>query len=99
MNVEPGTNLQGAPPAMIVSPDIRWSRTGDGGLLLDIKTSKYYSLNSIGAIIWEGLATGSTLDEIAGKLHEQFRAPREQVQSDLTEFVQSLERRGVITYA
>jgi Coenzyme PQQ synthesis protein D (PqqD) len=100
MNIEPGTIPQREPRrAMIVSPDIRWNLTDEGGLLLDIKTSKYYSLNSIGAVIWDGLVAGSTIDELAGRVRERFHASRDQVQSDVTAFVQSLEQKGVISYA
>jgi len=99
MNAPKTTSQQGLRRTMTVSPDVRWSRTDDGGLLLDIKTSKYYSLNSVGATIWEGLATGATVDEVACKVREQFGASGDQVQSDLISFVQALEQKGVITYA
>ena len=96
MNAPKTTSQQGLRRTMTVSPDVRWSRTDDGGLLLDIKTSKYYSLNSVGATIWEGVRAGRTAEEISRDISRKFEAPLDTVQRDTAAFLTDLLAEGIL---
>lgn len=68
----------------------------DGAVLLDLKGGKYYSLNIVGATIWNKAQEGYTLAGILEHLKSEFSAPPAQLHEDLTTFVKGLEKKGLV---
>lgn len=54
-----------------------------GKALLDTNSSQYYKLNETAALVWEQLADGSTIAELADKVCERFDVQRIQAVTDL----------------
>ena len=48
------------------------------------------SLNEAGALLWQRLEKGCSLEELAGVLVEEYALPVEQAQADAAEFVEKL---------
>ena len=56
----------------VISPDTACAVVEDGAVLLHMRTRRYYSLNETGATIWQLLTDHVPIDEIAGRLAEQY---------------------------
>jgi len=70
--------------------------TEDGGVLVDLHHNIYYTLNHSGLAIWKSLEGGATQEDAARALASQFRLTPEAAQDAVAEFVQTLEREGLI---
>ena len=55
-----------------------------------------YTLNELGAFIWERLETPTSAAELQDDILEDFDVDAATVQSDLTIFIQELERIGAV---
>ena len=88
------------PNAMwLVSPDVRSTYSEDGAVLLDIGKGLCYSLNLVGARMWltiDASQTGITLDGILGALETHFSVPRQELETDIAEYLDKLERMGLV---
>ena len=85
-----------------VSPHARATIDVDGGVLLDIEKGLCYSLNLVGAKIWLAIESGNgqtTFENIVNALTLQFTVPREQLVRDTDEYLQDLEKKGLIKVA
>ncbi len=83
----------------LVSPDVRATYTEDGAVLLDIGKGLCYSLNVVGARMWltiDASQTGITLDGIVGALETHFNVPRQELETDIAEYLDKLERMALV---
>jgi hypothetical protein len=65
-------------------------------VLLNTVTNKYYSLNEVGARVWNLLAEGKILKEAHTALLEEFEVDSPQLEQDILELVQHLRENGLI---
>jgi hypothetical protein len=81
------------------SPPVLLQRLPDGGVLFDATTEVYYSLNSVGARVWELLADGvGSLDDLCLALLDEYPdADLVTVQADVEELLAELTRFGFLT--
>jgi hypothetical protein len=70
--------------------DVLAQKAGDTLVLLTPDTGEYYTLNEVGARIWELVDGTVTVAEIAGVLAEEYEAPIEQIQADTLELLAEL---------
>lgn len=85
--------------AWAISPHVRSTIDADGGVLLDIEKGLCYSLNIAGAKIWKAIESGAgeaTFTDIVALLADQFTVPPEQLAQDVDEYLQDLEKKGLI---
>lgn len=54
------------------------------------------TLNDTGALIWQALEQGRSLDEIVGLLTAEYAISEEEARSDAVEFIEKLSRVGCI---
>jgi Coenzyme PQQ synthesis protein D (PqqD) len=64
--------------------------------MLDIQQGQILHLNPMGSVIFMRLEQGETESKIIDEIAQEFRMRPEIVQKDLSEFLLSLERRGLI---
>ncbi|MGD8237409.1 MAG: PqqD family protein [Armatimonadota bacterium] len=69
---------------------------GSEGVLLDLDSKEYYSLNKTAMVIWNLLAEERTLPEMAEALHKQFRVSMDDAHASADRFVQSLAEGGLV---
>ncbi|MCI0724139.1 MAG: PqqD family protein [Acidobacteria bacterium] len=84
--------------AWTISPDVRSTQSEDGAVLLDIKQGLCFSLNVVGAKVWEKLATsqtGTTLARLVSDLAPQFAVSVDQLTTDLEHYLGELEAKGL----
>lgn len=76
------------------------SHQGDAALvLLDPESGQYYTLDEVGARIWE-LADGTrSASEIAETLEQEFDAPPETIRADLLDLLQELSSSDLVVDA
>ena len=67
---------------------------GDGAAILDTVANRYYSLNTVGSIIWESLPQPS--GDIAAALVARFGVDPARAASDVQALLSDLKREGLI---
>ena len=76
------------------------SATRDGRtILLDLRADKYFTLDETGTRFWALAATGQDVAAMVELLAEEYAAPRDQLRSDVHQFLADLERRGLVEAA
>jgi hypothetical protein len=79
-----------------IAKGVRETVNQDGAVLLDIEQGLWFSLNPVGAKIWEMVKDGHSVDEIADTLEKEFRMPRTQVVADISDFLKELEKMKLV---
>jgi Coenzyme PQQ synthesis protein D (PqqD) len=65
-------------------------------VLLQLKSTTYYSLNTTGTRIWQGLKRGWSLQEISRKLQEAFEVEAERADRSVLALVRELEQHHLV---
>jgi hypothetical protein len=65
-------------------------------VLLDPRSSAYFSLNAVGTRVWKLLEEGLSLDEVHTALHAEYEVEAAVLWSDLDEIVRSLAEEGLV---
>src|SRR5690242_11819790 len=82
-------------PVFFIRPEVRSLPSVEGTILLDLRSGKYFALNSTGSLVWSRLELGAGREEIERALCETFGAGGE-VGADLDLLLAGLEKRGLI---
>jgi hypothetical protein len=75
---------------------IRSAHTNDGGVVLDIKSGRMFSLNHSASFIFRLLERGLTDLQIAEQLAELFAISTEEARNDVAEFREALNRHSIL---
>ena len=70
----------------------------DGAVMLDIDQGLMISVNVVGAKIWQRVEQGLTVNEIVDQLCIEFAMPRETIEVDVHDFLQSLRAYSLIDW-
>jgi hypothetical protein len=77
-------------------PDVIICDIDDGKALLDLDSSKYFKLNHVAAVVWEGIgAGGASLESLVELVTSKFEVSREQCDSDVRLLISSLCAAGI----
>jgi Coenzyme PQQ synthesis protein D (PqqD) len=79
-----------------LASSIRRVSDNDGSILLDLRRGTMFRLNPLGSQILDRLERGESLPHIAEQISAQFAIALDEVQSDVKEFLSSLELHGVL---
>lgn len=63
---------------------------------LDLGTSRYFSLNSTGALLWERMADAVAVSDLVDALVSAHGVTQEQAEADAVAFLTSLEDEGLL---
>lgn len=78
-------------PERYKCPDhVSWRRVADEVVVLDLKTSDYFSLNETAAVAWEKLVAGATVEEAAEAVCRRFKAEPDEAIKHVKALVQKL---------
>ena len=75
---------------------VRAMTEAEGAVLLDLREGRYFSINPIGAEIWQQLEQGAERGAIVDHLAGQFDAPSDRLEKDVDSFVDLLDQKGLI---
>jgi hypothetical protein len=81
---------------MTASDNVRSTVTEEGVVLMDVSTGTIFHSNPIGARVWTKLQEGLPIAAVADQIALEFKAPREQVEADVREYVGTLKTHGLI---
>jgi hypothetical protein len=79
-----------------LADSIRRTSNADGGIVLDLRRGSMFRVNPLGSRILDLLERGEPLPRIAEQISAEFGVALEVVQADLKEFLDSLDRHGVL---
>ncbi|MDP1663589.1 MAG: PqqD family peptide modification chaperone [Methylobacter sp.] len=77
--------------------DLLSAALDDELLMMNIEKGSYYSLNSVGARIWELLENPMAFDELVARLLEEYDISAETCRLEVENFVHALRARGLLT--
>ena len=79
-----------------VSPEISWRQVGDEAVILNTRTSAYYSLNHVALRIWELLSSGTSTENIVADLLREYNITEAVARKDVADLLKSLKEEKII---
>src|SRR5262245_23167270 len=75
-----------------------FAELGDGtGVVLDLESKAYFTLNTTGVFVWKALAVEpSRLDELVNRLCGEFEVQAERALADVTELLRQLGAEALV---
>lgn len=71
---------------------------GDETVLLDLESGMYFGLEGVGKRIWDSVADGKSLGEIAAIIASEFEVDESRALADLKDFAADLVERGLLEF-
>ncbi len=90
------------PPTLLIAsdPEVVGCTLGEGSALLNLRTNIYYSLNAVGAFVWEALSDplGEPVSfaSLVARVSQAYDAPADMVEQDLANLVTQLDAAGLV---
>ncbi|MCC6644394.1 MAG: PqqD family protein [Polyangiaceae bacterium] len=84
---------------IVASPRVLLTELADGsGVLLDLDTKFYFTLNPVGVAAWRALSAtgGATIDAVTRVICEEFDVSADVAQADLEALVRGLDDDGLV---
>ncbi len=72
---------------------------GDGAVVMQVDTGVSYSLNAVGAWVWEQLATPAGVDQLCEGLTDRYEVTEERARKDLEGLLADLQRTELVSRA
>lgn len=90
--------MQRIDPALLITgdPEVVGCTLGEGTALLNLRTYIYYSLNEVGAFVWEALGEPVAFESLVTRVCSEFDAPAAVVEEDLARLVMRLDEAGLV---
>lgn len=79
------------------SPEVVTCEFGEGVALLNLKKNVYYSLNSVGADIWELIQDSSSREDIHKYISERFQVEEDVCGPDIERLLSDLQKNNLLT--
>jgi len=77
--------------AEVVANDV-----GDGVVLLDLRTSKFFQLNPVGSFVWQQLKSPRSIRDIEAAVCAEFTVNPERCSADIGRLVEKLHDAGLV---
>lgn len=77
--------------------DVVYRELSDEAVLVDLATSRIYSLNPTGARFWALLVSGADRDSIEQQLLAEFEVAPAELRNEIDELLVTLGREGLVT--
>jgi hypothetical protein len=73
------------------------SKVIDGeAIIINLANGVYYSMDKVGALVWDRLQAGHTLDDVIVAVTGAYDVSRDQAESDVRELVQELVQENLV---
>jgi hypothetical protein len=79
--------------------DLAWRTVDDELTAIDVRDSTYLSSNDSGLLMWNALAAGTTREELAASLVEEYGIDAGTASRDVDAFLADLKERGLLDEA
>lgn len=80
----------------LVSPECVSCAVEDGIAILDLRSNTYFSLDPVGAAIWDRMAAPASLDELAAAIAADYDVAPEQCRGDIANLLEDMLTHGLI---
>lgn len=92
------TNVSDSTTKDVVKPasDVIARQLGDAAVLIRMRTSRIYELNSTGARIWDLVKEHARLDTVIDAVVDEFHVSRLEAEKAVTELVAVLRSEGLL---
>lgn len=84
---------------MQLCKNLRKSVTPDGAVMFDVQRGQIFRVNLIGSTILELMSKELTVPQIAEELSRTYGLPADAIESDVREFLESLEHHQLVEMA
>ena len=81
----------------VVSPDAAFAALPDGGVVLHLRTKRYFSLNETAAAIWSLLEASAAPEEIVERLARTYEVDAAAAARSLERLLAELAREELVT--
>ena len=81
---------------LVKNPAVVCTELEDGGVLLDLETTAYFSINRTALRIWNLMADASAVDDIASRMTTEFEVDYDHALASAQRLVDTLERERLI---
>ena len=82
---------------MKINASVIFTELEGSAVLLHLDTKRYYTLNSTGVAIWQGLKLGKSENEISDELEKEYHAGRDQLSASVARIFDELEKAQLIS--
>lgn len=82
--------------AFEIRRDVRSLQDESGMVLLDLSAGTYFSLNRVGASIWQEIVAGGTHQALIDAVCQRFHISSEKAADDVAIFLTDLRAKGLI---
>ncbi|MBX3237902.1 MAG: PqqD family protein [Nitrospiraceae bacterium] len=76
--------------------DVHGTNMDGEAVLLNLSTGRYYTLNPVGALIWDHCAGDRSIQDLLSLVCARFEVTGEQATRDLIELISALTQEGLI---
>jgi hypothetical protein len=76
--------------------ELTWRAVDEDIVVLDLRGSTYFSLNSSAAVLWEAIAGGASRAELARCLVDRYGIEAEHAAADVEAFVAELQAKELL---
>ena len=84
------------PKTVAFSPDVLFRELDGEGVLLDLETEQYYTLDEIGARMWQLLHECKRVELVIAPLLDEYDVDETTLRQDLAELIARLSKDGLI---
>lgn len=81
-----------SPPGHIVFTEFE----GDEGVLVDLNSKRYYTLNETATLVWRGLEKGLSKEEIVGRMTAAYDVTPERAADSIESLLSSLQAHHLL---
>jgi len=81
---------------IITSPDVIMTELEDEGVLLNLETKTYYTLNKPGIYVWDLIKDGIMPSEIVKRVKDEFSVEKEVAERKVNELFDELIKENLI---
>ena len=82
--------------AYLVSPECVSCAVEDGIAILDLRSNTYFSLDPVGAAIWDRMAAPASLDDLATAIAAEYDVPPQECRGDIADLLEDMLTHGLI---
>ena len=84
------------PHTVSCSPDVLFRELEGEGVLLDLETERYYTLDDIGARMWHLLHEHEEVEAVVERLLDEYDVDETTLRQDLAELITRLSKAGLV---
>ena len=82
--------------AYLVSPECVSCAVEDGTAILDLRSNTYFSLDPVGASVWDRMAAPASLDDLTAAIAAEYEVTPEECRRDISDLLDDMLTHGLI---